>query len=224
MTKVFVEQRKGEDCVYSPLEEGIATLLADPVRTGNFYLYVPRFSFSEEELAANPNLRKLQGKEVPVRHPLDPSILFATNYGLTAMEYSTTTHIQSPDRKEGYVLVQLTDLITDNVRTSDGRLNTILDVNTQKMASYDRFRVDGTFEEVMAELRAAGYNFTAPKEGETNLEWYVRMQEIIQTERQGKVTEELVRRANDTVYRAAVARKPDLEYLRQKFSRTVKLL
>ena len=50
------------------------------------------------------------------------------------------------------------------------------------------------------------------------------MTKVFVEQRQGKVTEELVRRANDTVYRATVARKPDLEYLRQKFSRTVKLL
>lgn len=71
----------------------------------------------------------------------------------------------------------------------------------------------------MAELRAAGHNFIAPEEGETNLQWSMKMRETIQEQRQGKVTEELVRRINEFLdYETS------LEELRQKFSHGAKLL
>ena len=99
----------------------------------------------------------------------------------------------------GYSVVQLTDMVVDfNRLKDDDGLN--LTANPLKMIDAGRiYRINGTFEEVLDQLKRS-YRFVGLEEGQSRFDWLMKMQEEVQKQREGKITDEFVDHINRTYF------------------------
>ncbi|MDI6721079.1 MAG: hypothetical protein QMD85_01720 [Candidatus Aenigmarchaeota archaeon] len=203
MAKVYVRQEdKG---MWVPKEEDIVTCLADPVRQGIYYLHDPAIPILEEADEKTPHRyeKMRQG-----------CVHFASNFGLEMIQ-SGTSHLLSPDKKEGYILIHFTKLIVDNPKDYHGELSISLIPNMMKlMDSGHYFRYDGTFDEVMKKIKAAGYEFLGRGDDEMLTRFTFRVMERARQQREEYVSNEVAKRMSEECYRLPVTREELLKSLR----------
>lgn len=95
MGQVYEKQTGSGRVVWAPLSEDILTCLENPLRQGLYYL---RRNTDLGELVLQHSREQLlpHGNWVP----------FASNLGFS-MDYSCTSRVASPDRKEQFIIIQL---------------------------------------------------------------------------------------------------------------------
>jgi len=192
MAKIFVSKRVGKRR-WEPLEDTyIARFLGDPVMTGEVILHNPEEPILEEITDSQSHEQFSAFMD---------GVHIATNYGLSTFFIPGTTHIAPPKTKnKGYSLIQFTDMVVDYDRFQSKSTRPNLTANSMKMSGAGRnYRIDGTFEEVMAELKAH-YKFIGPEENEMMLNWFMRSRSEVQNQREGKITKEFVDYANQDYY------------------------
>lgn len=176
----------------------IVDVLSDPTRVGEFFLGGEN----------NPT----EGNHV------------ATNYGFVDIGgYQTTTHILSPEPDEGYILIQLTDIVLDNPRNSWDRLAVNIGANRLKTAqTMRRYKLDVTFAE-MVDLLRQKYRFVKKDPEQILSEWDILTPDVIES-RLGNISPEFVDRANQRFFEVThgYSRK-DMQYMKELFSRSLTL-
>ncbi len=191
MTKIFVSEDHDRTRRWKQLEEtNVARFLADPVRTGEVHLHNPN----------KPILEEVTDKTSSEQFwAFMPEVNIVTNYGLAIFFASGTTHILPPERgRKGYVIPQLTDMVVDYETFEGAGVN--LTANRMKMSDAGRlFRIDGTFDEIMQELREH-YRFVRPEDGQSEYAWRTAIKEEIKRQREEKIDDEFVERVNREYY------------------------
>lgn len=187
MVKVYARENGGK--IWTPLEGDISRCLDDPLRQGMYFL--PK--------NGEVNLEEAAFSHSDERHPplSNKWIHFASNLGFST-DYSCTSRIVSPDGREAYIIIQLSDdYIIDHIKRGDKVKTSFLVPNMLKlMDSGYYFIFDAPYEEVRKAIKARGYKFVEPQQGEFPTKWFYRLKDEILKQRKRLVTDEFVKKVN----------------------------
>ena len=194
MGKVYVSESRGR--IWIPLEENILSCLEDPFKQGMYFLPIGTRPTLEEKVFQNS-----QGQYPPLSYDW---VHFASNLGFS-IEYSCSSRIVSPDGREAYTLIQLSDgYIIDHVKTRGGNIRmSFLAPNIMKIMDEGRYFIfDGQYEEVSKAIRTRDYKFVEPNEGEFLTGWVLRLKKEVLEQRRRLITNEFVERVNKEYFKS----------------------
>lgn len=188
-SKVFIERsvENGHYCILEPVEKSIAECLANPAYQGVFYMR----RLKQKE----PILKSGEKAERAFNSPAFTH--FATNHGLSYVYTGTTQmiNVNSQSNHYGYRIIHLTD----------GPSYFVVKEHTNLIVAYSKimgdghyYRFDGTFKDVLQDMKAKGLRrVVRPEIGTLKL---FDFEETLNHQRSRKITKEFIDELNRELY------------------------
>lgn len=165
------------------VSEKIVPFFENPLKQGEYYLHKGNKPIEE--------IPERDTYEIGAKH-------IASNFGLTKLGFGTT-HILSPDKTEGFILLQKSDKDIIKISGKAARYDADIDPNPLKLADGgNTYLVYGSFEDIINEIVSSGYNILERKGGESLIDFHIRMREIFRR-RTKNITQDFVDKINEEI-------------------------